>query len=58
MGRALGSRARSALDPARYASLALRELPKDRDEQIVSASLGAVGRAILRTCLLRAATRL
>jgi aminopeptidase N len=35
------------LDPARYASLALRELPKESDEQIVSGVLGRVGRAIV-----------
>ena len=34
-------------DPARYAALALRELPKEPDEQIVSGVLGRVGRAIL-----------
>ncbi|HUQ84275.1 MAG TPA: M1 family aminopeptidase [Gemmatimonadaceae bacterium] len=35
------------LDPARYAALALRELPKEPDEQIVSGVLGRVGRAIV-----------
>jgi len=34
-------------DPARYTALALRELPKERDEQIVAGVLGRVGRAIL-----------
>jgi aminopeptidase N len=35
------------LDPARYASLALRELPTEPDEQIVSGVLGRVGRAVV-----------
>ena len=35
------------LDPARYSALALRELPKEPDEQIVSGVLGRVGRAIV-----------
>jgi aminopeptidase N len=35
------------LDPARYAALALRELPAERDEQIVSGVLGRVGRAVV-----------
>ena len=35
------------LDPARYTALALRELPKEPDEQIVSGVLGRVGRAVV-----------
>ena len=35
------------LDPARYAALALRELPNENDEQIVSGVLGRVGRAVV-----------
>jgi aminopeptidase N len=35
------------LDPARYAALALRELPGESDEQIVAGVLGRVGRAML-----------
>jgi aminopeptidase N len=35
------------LDPARYVALALRELPKEPDEQIVSGVLGRVGRAVV-----------
>jgi aminopeptidase N len=34
-------------DPARYTALALRELPNEPDEQIVSGVLGRVGRAML-----------
>ena len=34
------------LDPARYTALALRELPRERDEQILSGVLGRVGRAV------------
>jgi aminopeptidase N len=33
-------------DPARYTALALRELPSERDEQIVAGVLGRVGRAM------------
>ena len=35
------------LDPARFAALALRELPTEPDEQIVSGVLGRVGRAVV-----------
>jgi len=35
------------LDPARFSALALRELPAEPDEQIVSGVLGRVGRAIV-----------
>jgi aminopeptidase N len=35
------------LDPGRYVALALRELPKEPDEQIVSGVLGRVGRAVV-----------
>ena len=34
------------LDPARFAALALRELPAEPDEQIVAGVLGRVGRAV------------
>jgi aminopeptidase N len=34
------------LDPARYARLILRELPKESDEQIVPSLLGRLGRAV------------
>jgi aminopeptidase N len=34
------------LDPARFAALALRELPTEPDEQIVGGVLGRVGRAV------------
>jgi aminopeptidase N len=35
------------LDPARYAALALRELPREQDEQIVAGVLGRAGRAVV-----------
>ena len=35
------------LDPARFAALALRELPNEQDEQIVAGVLGRVGRAVV-----------
>ena len=35
------------LDPARYAALALRELPRESDEQILSGVLARVGRAVV-----------
>jgi len=35
------------LDPARYAAIALRELPRESDEQIVAGVLGRVGRAVI-----------
>jgi aminopeptidase N len=35
------------LDPARYTAIALRELPRETDEQIVAGVLGRVGRAVL-----------
>ena len=35
------------LDPARYTALALRELPREPDEQIVAGVLGRVGRAVV-----------
>jgi len=35
------------LDPARFATLALRELPTETDEQIVAGVLGRVGRAVV-----------
>ena len=35
------------LDPARYTALALRELPREPDEQILAGVLGRVGRAVV-----------
>ena len=35
------------LDPARYIAIAMRELPRERDEQIVTGVLSRVGRATL-----------
>jgi aminopeptidase N len=35
------------LDPARYAALALRELPRETDEQILAGVIGRVGRAVV-----------
>ena len=35
------------LDPARFAAIALRELPTETDEQIVAGVLGRVGRAVV-----------